>query len=112
MGRFEVTQLRLRFEIGKFGDDALIYFHGDHCRSGNGSSPSEWSSSASSPGSGFGVVSNFSPMKREFAPARSKARRLRAKANGVLRSGEPSRHGMSIRAVAIMRTKTNGSSGS
>src|ERR1700722_19819561 len=104
-----MTQLRLRFQLGKLGEYALLYSHGMDCRSCRGSRPSELSNRASSPGSGFGVVNSFSPIKRELAPAtkqRATASRERDRRPALRRTIED---GIRIRAVAIMRTKTSGS---
>ena len=66
----------------------------------------------SSSGSGFGVVSNFSPMNSELAPATkhsATASRESALRPALSRTIEA---GIRIRAVAIVRTKTSGSSAS
>src|SRR5580693_6930514 len=102
-----MAQLSARFKVGKLGENALVDIHGKFSyRSGSGSSPREWSIAASSSGSGFGVVSSFSPMNRELAPATkhsATASRESAFRPALRRTIEA---GIRIRAVAIVRTKT------
>ena len=113
----QMTELGSRFEIGKLGENALVHLHGGviagyEAAGLHGSRPRESSNKASSSGSGFGVVSNFSPIKSEFAPAtkhNATASRDSERRPALRRTIAA---GIRMRAVAIMRTKTSGSSGS
>src|SRR5882762_9644386 len=123
-----MSQLCSRSQIGEFGPDSFdgdtfmdgaftddawilqheIYFY---C-SGSGSRPSAWSMAASSSGSGLGVVSSFSPMNKEFAPATKQSATASRESERRPALNRTIEAGMRMRAVAIVRTKTSGSSAS
>jgi len=67
---------------------------------------------ASSSGSGFGVVNSFSPIKSEFAPATKQSATASRESERRPALNRTIEAGMRIRAVAMVRTNTNGSTGS
>src|SRR5262245_55888751 len=102
-GTFDFGQASANSSFQNFVHCALVH-RSNETPSFSNSPWSDWDS-------GFGVVRSFSPKKTEFAPARKQ----RACASGES-SSRPAlsrtfERGIMIRAVAIIRTNSNGSSG-